>query len=258
MHRILPLKEYLDQLWEQYECPAFIEHDPIQVPHLFKRKEDVEIAAFLTAIVSWGQRVNAIKSALRLMQLLDNAPYDFLLNARDKDWNRFHKFTYRTFQSSDCLYFLKTLQSIYQSDNSLENLFTAGYRRNNSIVSALTYFRTLFLSFAPPGRSAKHIADVSKGAAAKRLNMFLRWMVRSNKRGVDFGLWKNIPASALVIPMDVHVVASAQQLGLLKRKSIDWKAVEEVTHHLRHFDPDDPVKYDFALFGMSIKPMGYV
>ncbi|MGC8803102.1 MAG: TIGR02757 family protein, partial [Bacteroidales bacterium] len=238
MRQNFPLKEYLEQLWEQYECPAFIEQDPIQVPHRFTRNEDIEIAAFLTATISWGQRANTIRSAIKLMQLLDNAPYDYLLNASANDWKRFKHFTYRTFQSIDCLYFLQTLQAIYLSGSSLENLFTTGFRQNNSIVSALIYFRTQFLSYAPPDRTVKHVADVNKGAAAKRLNMFLRWMVRSNKRGVDFGLWKNIPQSALIIPMDVHVVASVQRLGLLSRKNIDWRAAEEVTRYLRQFDPD--------------------
>ena len=248
------LKFYLDQLAERYECPAFIEKDPIQIPHRFRRKEDIEIAAFLTATIAWGQRANTIKSASRLMELLDHSPHDFLLNATANDWRKFQDFNYRTFQNIDCIYFLKALKTIYQSGNSLEDIFTAGYKQRSSIADAIIYFRNWFLSFNPPLRTIKHIADVGKNATAKRLNMFLRWMVRSNDKGVDFGIWKNIPPSALIIPMDVHVSASARKLGLVNRKSIDWKAAEEVTHHLRQFDPMDPVKYDFALFGMSTNP----
>lgn len=246
------LKALLDRLAETYECPTFIEHDPIQVPHHFVRKEDIEISAFLTATISWGQRVNAIKSALKLMNMLDNAPYDFLLEATPRDWQKFNQFFYRTFQADDCIYFLKTLKRIYQSGTSLEKIFTDCFRQEPSMFSTLMHFRKIFLAYHPPQRTAKHIADVTKGSAAKRLNMFLRWMVRSNQRGVDFGLWKDIPPAALIIPMDVHVVASVRKLGLLSRKTIDWKAAEEITGHLRQLDPNDPIKYDFALFGMNI------
>lgn len=186
------------------------------------------------------------------MQLLEDSPYDFLLNVTTNEWTKFNNFTYRTFQGTDCIYFVQTLKTIYQSGNSLENIFSVGYQKYYSIAGAIAYFRQIFLAYTPAPRTIKHIANVEKGATAKRLNMFLRWMVRSNYRGVDFGLWKSIPSSALMIPLDVHASAAARQLKLLTRKTIDWKAVEEVTKHLQILDPDDPVKYDFALFGLGI------
>ncbi|MCX7986257.1 MAG: TIGR02757 family protein [Bacteroidales bacterium] len=249
---IVSLKKYLDQLADQYERCEFVQSDPISIPHLFSRKEDIEIAAFFTATISWGQRNSIIKKGHELMQLLEYAPYDFIINASSKEWNRFSNFTYRTFNNIDCVYFFKALKSIYRSGKSLENIFTAGYCQNNSIKSSLSYFRNEFLSFNPPLRTFKHIANVEQGSAAKRLNMFLRWMVRPKEKGVDFGLWDNIPPSALMLPLDLHSSTSARKLGLLTRKNNDWKAVEEVTANLRKFDPVDPVKYDFALFGLNI------
>ncbi len=245
------LKVFLDEKVVQYNQPFFIETDPIQVPKSFSEKEDIEIAAFLTATISWGSRPGIIKNAQKLMALMENQPHDFILNSSGSEQQTLNRFVHRTFNGNDCIYFVRSLENIYKNYGGLSSVFGEGFQKGKTVKSSFEYFHTVF--FEPVGeRTRKHIADVSKGASAKRLNMFLRWMVRRDKSGVDFGLWNNIPVSALMLPLDVHTGNVARKLTLLTRKQNDWKAVEEVTAALRNFDLDDPVKYDFALFGLGV------
>lgn len=251
MPELAELKSFLDQKADQYNRPEFIEADPVQVPHLFSEKENIEISAFLTATIAWGNRASIIKNATRLMQWMDFRPHDFILNASQEEINFLGKFVHRTFNSDDCIYFIQALRNIYRNHDGLGGVFVKGYQSKGSVKEALIYFYNVFFDL-PGERTRKHVADVKKGASAKRLNMFLRWMVRSDDRGVDFGLWKEIPPAGLFLPLDVHTGRIARKLGLLTRKSNNWKAVEEVTASLRRFDPADPVKYDYALFGLGI------
>jgi uncharacterized protein (TIGR02757 family) len=245
------IKEFLDEKAEKFNRPVFIATDPIQVPKLFSQKENIEIAAFLTATISWGSRPAIIKNALRLMRLMDNRPYEFITQNSEKNLEHLESFVHRTFNGQDCIYFVRSLKNIYQKHGGLQQVFESGFQKENSVQSALNYFYKVFFEL-PGERTRKHISNVERGAAAKRLNMFLRWLVRTDNCGVDFGLWKGIPASKLMLPLDVHTGNVARKLGLLQRKQNDWKAVEEVTEVLRKFDPQDPVKYDFALFGLGI------
>jgi uncharacterized protein (TIGR02757 family) len=245
------IKSFLDQKVASFNHADFIETDPIQVPKLFTTKENIEIAGFLAATLAWGQRPTIIRNALKLVELMNNNPIEFLLNTTQDDWADFLNFRHRTFNGIDCIYFLKSLQNIYLNQGGLEAVFTAGYNKDQSIYSALAYFRKVFFELNHEHRTEKHVSNVEKGASAKRLNMYLRWMVRSDKAGVDFGLWKQIPASALLLPLDVHTGNVARKLGLLLRTQNDWKAVEEITARLRSFDQNDPIKYDFALFGLG-------
>nr|WP_321407967.1 TIGR02757 family protein [uncultured Carboxylicivirga sp.] len=246
------IKDFLDEKVLKYNQPEFIENDPIQIPHLFKQKQDIEISAFLAASIAWGKRDQIIKSSLKLMNLMDNAPYDFISNASSSDLHRFEEFYYRTFSSVDCIYFIQALMLIYQKHGGIENVFNEGYRAGG-IKEAISSFRKEFLSFNSPTRSHKHVANIEKGASAKRINMFLRWMVRNDKKGVDFGIWKTISTKDLLLPLDVHTGNVSRKLGLLMRKQNDIKAVDEVMNHLRTFDSNDPVKYDFALFGLGVE-----
>jgi len=246
------IKQLLDNRLFQYNRFDFIDSDPIQIPHRFSRKEDIEIAGFLTATISWGQRKSIIKNAYCLMELMDNTPHDFLLEADTSDWDRVSRFVHRTFNGDDCLFFLQSLKNIYIHHDGLENVFNTGYKTDDSIFSALTYFREIFISIPHDKHVTKHISNVSSNSAAKRLNMFLRWMVRKDDSEVDFGLWKEIPSAALMLPLDVHTGNVARALGLLERKQNDWKAVTEITSVLCSFDSVDPIKYDFALFGIGV------
>jgi uncharacterized protein (TIGR02757 family) len=245
------IKLLLDQKAKQYNCVDFIGTDPIQIPHRFARKEDIEIAGILTATIAWGQRKSIINNADRLMRLMDNAPYDFVCNAEDSDLVSLAQFVHRTFNGNDCRFFIESLKNIYLHHNGLEAVFTKGFREGESVFVALHYFREVFLSIPHEQRVRKHISDVTANSSAKRLNMFLRWMVRQDDTGVDFGLWNNISMSALRLPLDVHTGDVARAYGLLTRKQNDWKAVEEITAILRQFDPHDPIRYDFALFGIG-------
>lgn len=247
---ITDLKEFLNEKVILYNQPAFIETDPIQVPRSFSEKENIEIAAFFSATLAWGNRQTIIRNARKLMQLMENQPYDFVLNSSEKEVNQFDKFAHRTFNGNDCRYFIRSLKNIYKNHGGLQNVFETGYRKNKSVKTALEHFHTRFFELAGE-RTRKHISNVAEGSAGKRLNMFLRWMVRTDANQVDFGLWNGIPASHLFLPLDVHTGNTARKLGLLQRKQNDWKAVEEITAVLRKFDPTDPVKYDFALFGLG-------
>jgi uncharacterized protein (TIGR02757 family) len=244
------LKEFLDEKARLYNRPEFITTDPIQVPRQFSDIENIEVAAFLTSTIAWGNRTSIIKNALRLMYLMDNNPYNFIATATPSEHHLLEKFVHRTFQGTDCIYFIRSLRHIMVHHNGLKNVFETGFSKEGTVRGALGYFHSVFFELAGE-RTRKHVANVETGATGKRLNMFLRWMVRSDNCGVDFGLWKGIPPSSLMLPLDVHTGNVARKLGLLKRKQNDWKAVEEVTEMLRRFDPDDPVKYDFALFGLG-------
>ncbi len=245
------IKFILDDRLSKYNRSDFIDSDPISIPHRFSRKEDIEIAGFLSATISWGQRKSIIKNANRLMDLLDRSPYDFVVNAEESDFKVVSKFVHRTFNGDDCLFFLQALKNIYKNHQGLESIFATGFQNSGNIFGSLAHFRQTFLSIPHPQHATKHLSDVTKNSSAKRLNMFLRWMVRQDASEVDFGLWKNIPTSALMLPLDVHTGDVARAYNLLTRKQNDWKAVEEITAVLRQFDPNDPIKYDFSLFGIG-------
>lgn len=246
------LKTFLDFKYDQYNRPEFIVSDPVSIPHRFKKKEDIEISAFLTATIAWGYRPGIIKSASKLMNLLDDTPYDFILNAKAKELKSLQSFVHRTFQSDDLLYFIFSLKNIYKNHQGLQNVFYEGYTKNHSIKESIINFRNIFLECEHLQRTTKHISSPEKNSSCKRINMFLRWMIRKDNRGVDFGIWDNFSASDLFCPLDLHSGNVSRKLGLLKRKQSDWKAVEELTNNLKRFDPKDPVKYDFALFGLGV------
>lgn len=246
------IHSYLDEKALLFNQTKFIETDPIQIPALFTTKSNIEIAGFLAATLAWGQRPTIIRNAMKLVNLMNNNPIEFLLNVPEEDWDVFRDFKHRTFNETDCIYFMKSLKNIYQNHGGLEQVFTDGFRNGNTIYNSLIHFRKIFFELDHERRTEKHVSNVEKGAAAKRLNMYLRWLVRTDKTGVDFGLWKQIPTSALMLPLDVHTGNVARKLGLLNRTQNDWQAVEEITAKLRCFDPEDPVKYDFALFGLGV------
>ncbi|MDP4280560.1 MAG: TIGR02757 family protein [Bacteroidota bacterium] len=243
------LKAFLDQKYIQYNNPSFIECDPVSVPHLFERKEDIEISAFLTSTLSWGKRKSIIKNSGRLIHMMDDRPFDFITHASPQDLKPIHRFVHRTFNGEDAVFFISSLKNIYQNHGGLEAAFSMN--PGAGIKEAIVQFRKLFFSIEHSPHVEKHLADPSHGSTAKRVNMFLRWMVRDDGCGVDFGLWKKMRTADLFCPLDVHSGNTARYLGILTRKSNDWKAVEELTTKLREFDPEDPVKYDFALFGIE-------
>jgi len=246
------LADLLNTKAEQYNSAAFIITDPISIPHQFALKEDIEISAFLTATISWGQRTTIIQNANRLLKLMDSKPFAFLNGASATEFGRFSSFVHRTFNGDDTLFLVTAMRSLYREHGGLEEAFLAGYRTDQTIGSSIQQFRSILLNLPHLDRSEKHIANPAAGSACKRINMFLRWMVRKDEKGVDFGIWKSINPSDLQCPLDVHSGRVARKLGLLNRKQDDWKAVEELTGQLRTFDPKDPVKYDFALFGLGV------
>lgn len=245
------IKDFLDEKALQYNSPAFIESDPVSIPHGFDRKEDIEISGFLTATIAWGNRTMILKNAGKLMELMDNAPFDFVMNHRENDLRRFKGFVHRTFNDTDLFYFIESLKNIYLFHGGLEPLFSV-HCSETSTQPAIQEFRNQFFSLPHSQRTRKHVANPAEGSAAKRINMFLRWMVRSDNRGVDFGIWKRIKPSQLSCPLDVHSGHVARKLGLLTRHQNDAKALDELDAHLRLMDPADPVKYDFALFGLGV------
>lgn len=245
------IKSFLDFKADQYNNKRFIEEDPISIPHLYSRKEDIEISGFLTATISWGNRKAIIKSAHKMMGMLGNSPFDFIMGFRNADLKRLEGFVHRTFNGEDLIFFVKALRQIYLNHGGLERIFQT-HRQPDSVQNAITLLKAVFLQTPHAGRSEKHISDPGKGSAAKRINMYLRWMVRRDNRGVDFGLWHSIPAAALSCPLDVHSGNVARKLGLLSRKQNDAVAVRELDAELRMMDPVDPVKYDFALFGLGV------
>ena len=247
----IQLKEFLDEKVEQYNTPKFIESDPIQIPHLFSKKEDIEIAGFLSATIAWGNRKSIINNANKMIQLLDNSPYDFILNHNESDLEQLETFVHRTFNGLDFITFIKGLQHIYKNHEGLEAVF-AKHAEKNSLQASIHNFKSYFFEIEHLQRTQKHISDPLKNSAAKRINMFLRWMIRNDKTGVDFGIWQSLSPSQLSCPLDVHSGNVARKLGLLKRKQNDGKALSELDKSLRKLDITDPVKYDFALFGLGV------
>lgn len=282
------LKDFLDQKVDLYNLPGFIENDPVCIPHKFNRRQDIEIMGFWAAMLAWGQRKTIINKCNELIRLMDGAPYDFILNHQDKDLKRFSGFKHRTFNDTDTLYFVEFFKQHYKKYESLEYAFipfSEGrklqvfrddflevspdkdqlFRPSSSpcythemesrvVEDSLNYFRSYFFSLPDfPRRTIKHVSSPFQKSTCKRLNMFLRWMVRDDNRGVDFGIWKSIRPADLICPTDLHVERVARKLKLITRKQVDWQTALELTRNLRQFDPSDPVKYDFALFGLGIE-----
>jgi uncharacterized protein (TIGR02757 family) len=244
------LKDYLDKKVDEYNQPFFIKDDPISIPHQFSKKQDIEVAGFFAAIFSWGNRTTIINKSKELINLMDNDPHQFVLNHSSADLKKLKGFKHRTFNTDDLYYFIEFFHQHYSKFDSLEKAFfpSAGY----DVEKGLNHFKESFFSYEHLKRTEKHISSPLQKSTCKRLNMFLRWMVRNDKKGVDFGIWKNIPPSKLICPLDVHVARVARKVGLLQRKQNDWLAAVELTEALRKFDKKDPVKYDFALFSLGV------
>lgn len=245
------LKEFLDEKVLEYNTPNFIESDPIQIPHRYSIKEDIEISGFLTANIAWGNRKMIIRNANKMMELMGNSPYDFVMNHNESHLDSFDGFVHRTFNKTDLSFFIKALNHIYTNHNGLESVFQTN-ATSNSLQPAIHQLKKVFFEIPHPSRTTKHISDPFKGSAAKKINMWLRWMIRSDNKGVDFGIWKSLNASQLSCPLDVHSGNVARKLGLLTRKQNDAKALNELDENLRKMDKNDPVKYDFALFGLGV------
>ncbi|WP_109681676.1 TIGR02757 family protein [Xanthomarina spongicola] len=245
------LKEFLDAKVLQYNRPDFIESDPIQIPHLFSKKEDIEISGFLTATIAWGNRKSIINNSKKMMTFMEYSPYEFVMNHQEQDLEALLPFVHRTFNGIDFITFIKGLQHIYKSHQGLESVFSKNNEKH-SLQSSIHHFKKVFFEIEHLPRTQKHVSDPLKNSAAKRINMYLRWMVRNDNTGVDFGIWKNISPSQLSCPLDVHSGNVARKLGLLKRKQNDAKALQELDNSLRKLDSEDPVKYDFALFGLGV------
>lgn len=245
------LKEFLDQRVDLYNRPSFIGLDPVSIPHRFTIREDIEIAGFLAATIAWGNRVAILRSADRMLSYMGNSPYDFVINHRDSDLKGIDGCIHRTFNAEDFIYFIEALKYIYIEKRGMEAVFTS-YQSGDSLQSAIHGFGKVFFELPHNPRTRRHLSDPYKGSAAKRINMFLRWMVRRDDRGVDFGLWRSVSPAALSCPLDVHSGNVARKLGLLNRKQSDARAVEELDARLREMDPADPVKYDYALFGLGV------
>ncbi len=244
------LKSFLDEKSRQYNHPRFVESDPIQVPHQFSKKEDIEVIGFLTATIAWGNRKSIITNANKLVKIMGNNPYDFVMTHRGADLEALAGFVHRTFNSEDLAYFIKSLQRIYQRHGGLEAVF-ARYATESSLQPSISAFKKVFFELPHSKRTTKHVSDPEKGSAAKRINMFLRWMVRNDNAGVDFGIWPSITPAQLSCPLDVHTGNVARRLGLLTRRQNDAKALRELDRNLRRFDATDPVRYDYALFGLG-------
>ncbi len=243
------IQSFLDEKVEKYnQASYFLSDDPICIPRLFSQKEDIEIIGFLIATIAWGKRQMIIKNGHKLIEIMGNQPHDFILNASLHDLKDL-SFVHRTFNITDLTYFIKALHNIYTSGNNLENIFS---EFDENMAHKIHHFRHVFLGYAPEKRTEKHVSNPLKNSSAKRINMYLRWMVRNDQRNVDFGIWNKIKPAELYCPLDVHTGNVGRKLGLIHRKANDWKALEELMVHLRSFDPIDPVKYDFALFGLGV------
>ncbi len=245
------LKSFLDEKVDEYNRPGFIQDDPISIPHRYSKKQDIEIAGFFAATLAWGLRKTIINKCTELLERMDNAPHEFVLNHTDSDLKKLEGFVHRTFNSTDLLYFVDFFNRHYQLHDSLEAAFCLG--SGSDMKSRLSAFHEYFFDdeYAPE-RTKKHVATPARKSACKRINMFLRWMVRKDDQGVDFGIWHSLKSSDLICPLDVHVSRTARKLGLITRKQDDWLTAESLTENLRNLDPDDPVKYDFALFGLGV------
>lgn len=246
------IKSFLDQYVKKYNNPSFIETDPISIPHLFTDKRDREIAGFLAASIAWGQRTTILNNARKLMQWMDHTPYQFIMEHTEKDLKPFSSFVHRTFNGDDCLYFMAALKKIYTDYPDMESVFVEGLKSSGEMFDAISHFRRVFFQEEHMRRTQKHVSNPEVGAAAKRLNMFLRWMVRNDNMGVDFGCWTRISPALLLCPLDVHSGRTARKLGLLTRTQDNRKAVEALTGSLRLLHPKDPVQYDFALYGLGV------
>jgi len=246
------LREFLEEKYLQYNNPSFIPSDPVSIPHRFVTLHDREISGFLAATIAWGRRDLILRSSNILLAGMDNNPYEYIKSAGKEDLKRLSCFVHRTFNSTDCISFIKGLNHIYTNYNSMEDVIVEGMKETGSLKEGISHLRNTFFAENHEARTEKHFADINRGSAGKRINMFLRWMIRNDNRGVDFGIWKRISPSALFVPLDLHSGNTARKLGLLTRKMNDWKAVEVLTANLREFDPADPVKYDFALFGLGV------
>ena len=246
------IKVFLEEKYLQYNNPSFIVCDPVSIPHGFTDRRDREISGFLTAAIAWGRRDLILRSSRLMIELMDNSPFEFVTLVSDNELFRLSRFVHRTFNGTDFIYFVKGLRHIYTNFTGMEEIIIQGIGKGGTLKDGLSHLRSFFFSLPHETRNEKHFADVMGGAAGKRLNMFLRWMVRKDNHGVDFGIWDKIDPAMLYIPLDLHSGNTARRLGLLTRKMNDWKAVEELTEVLRSFDPADPVKYDFALFGLGV------
>ncbi|MBA3829636.1 MAG: TIGR02757 family protein [Taibaiella sp.] len=250
---IRKLKQLLDEKVEFYNKPAFIEKDPVQIPHAFSATQDIEISGLFAAVLAWGNRTTIINNCRKLMGWMDNKPYDFILHHRDTDLKPFVHFAHRTFNATDLLYFISFLQYHYSTHASLEDAFVPGRKYiGEDVEAALVHFHNYFFSIEHPERTKKHISTPERKSACKRINMYLRWMVRKDKSGVDFGIWKKIRPSQLICPLDVHVARVAYRLGLLENEKSDWKNAQLLTEQLRILNPNDPAIYDYALFGLGM------
>jgi len=245
------LRDFLEAKYESFNVSAFIDDDPVSIPHRYTSKSDIEIAAFLTATISWGNRKSIIKSASRMMELMGDAPYDFVMNHTARDLKSLTGFVHRTFNADDLSDFIRALKGLYSESETMEDFFADSIASNGKTTHAISEFKQRFFSIPHATRVEKHVSDPLAGSSAKRINMFLRWMVRMDKNAVDFGIWKNIAPAHLSIPLDVHSGNVARQLGMLTRKQNDARAVEELDAVLRKLDPMDPVKFDYALFGLG-------
>ncbi len=244
------LRDFLDTKAMQFNSTDFIEHDPIAIPHQFSKKEDIEIAGFLVATIAWGNRKSILTNGNKLMKLMGNDPHHFVMNYSKNELKTLSSFVHRTFNGDDLTFFIQALRHIYRKHNGLEHAFSSGMKGEDTSYS-ISNFKKIFFEIQHPARTTKHISDPISGSSAKRLNMYLRWMCRKDNKGVDFGIWNSISMSKLSIPLDVHTGNISRKLGLLYRTQNDWKAVDELNNSLRRFDPLDPVKYDFALFGLG-------
>lgn len=252
-HSLSDLKSFLDEKVRQYNKPEFIESDPISIPKRFSKKQDIEIAGLFAATLAWGQRVTIIKNCTRLMNWMDNDPHQFVLHHSDRELKTFLEFRHRTFNATDVLYFIEFLQFYYSQYDSLETAFMVN-QHDPTIENGLIRFRNIFFSLPDyPARTTKHVSSPERKSACKRLNMFLRWMVRHDSGNVDFGIWTSIKPSQLVCPCDVHVERVARKLKLIKRNQLDWLTALELTANLKKLDAEDPVKYDYALFGIGLE-----
>lgn len=282
------LKDFLDSRVERYNRPEFIANDPVCIPHQFSLKQDIEIMGFWASILAWGQRKTIINKCRELIQLMDGAPYDFIVNHEESDLKRFLAFKHRTFNDTDTLYFIEFFKQHYQHSDTLESAFIKPVQSifrgdfitddlsldeniemssapcylsemnakltESPVEAALNHFRNYFFSLADhPLRTKKHVSSPGQKSTCKRLNMFLRWMVRNDQHGVDFGIWHQLKPADLICPTDLHVERVARKLNLISRKQVDWLTAIELTENLKKFDPADPVKYDFALFGLGIE-----
>jgi uncharacterized protein (TIGR02757 family) len=246
------LKNLLDDKVRLYNQPSFIERDPISIPHQFTKKQDIEISGLFAAVLAWGNRTTIINNCNKLMGWMDNSPHDFILSHKDHELKPFMHFAHRTFNATDLLYFLSFLQHHYQQHESLEQAFTPGKYSDQTVEHALIHFHDYFFSIEHPERTRKHIATPARKSACKRINMYLRWMVRKDGHGVDFGIWKKIKMSQLVCPLDVHVGRVAQRLGLIENEKANWQNALHLTDQLRQLNPQDPAVYDYALFGLGM------